>query len=207
MTVLSDYRLRLRRLLHDTSSTPPYWSDSNLNDYINQARNQVCAQTRCLRQLQSITLTSGTEVYSYPPGVIDVQGISVLFGNRRFPLRWYPFSFFNYAFRPYQTFTRLPASFSTYAENVYIAPVPDQNYSTEWDVAVTPSALVDDTVSDPIPLMYQPPIPFYAGYLAKYEQQAFEESSRFLNDYMLHLKMAIGQKFSARISHPEGYPL
>ncbi len=53
MTVLQDYLTQTRRLLHDASSQ--FWSDSELTDYINEARNKVVADTGCVR------ITVGTQ--------------------------------------------------------------------------------------------------------------------------------------------------
>jgi hypothetical protein len=87
---LSTYITQVRRLLHDLNGQ--YWSDSELTDYINDARNRVCKDTRCLRQqiVNFVTLTQGTEQYqlaslpmpSYLTGytIIDVMGINILWG-------------------------------------------------------------------------------------------------------------------------------
>lgn len=58
---LATYRLECRRLLHD--ATGKFWSDSELNDYINDARARVCSDTGCLRRLVTAYLSQGVEQY------------------------------------------------------------------------------------------------------------------------------------------------
>jgi hypothetical protein len=59
---LSSYRLEVRRLLHD--ATGKFWSDSELNDYVNAGRDRVAADTGCIRRLVTAYLSSGIEQYS-----------------------------------------------------------------------------------------------------------------------------------------------
>lgn len=61
-STLASYRTELRRLLHD--ATGKFWSDSELNDYINQARFRVAADTGCIRSLVTAYLSTGLEQYT-----------------------------------------------------------------------------------------------------------------------------------------------
>lgn len=61
--LLSDYETEVRRLLHDANAN--YWSNTDLDDYINQARNHVVTDTGCLRTLQSLYIQGGTEFYVF----------------------------------------------------------------------------------------------------------------------------------------------
>ncbi len=58
---LASYRLECRRLLHD--ATGRFWSNAELNDYINDGRERVCADTGCLRRLVTAYLSQGVEQY------------------------------------------------------------------------------------------------------------------------------------------------
>ncbi len=58
---LESYRLECRRLLHDASGK--YWSNTELNDYINEARLRVAAFTGCIRKLFTVYLSTGLEQY------------------------------------------------------------------------------------------------------------------------------------------------
>src|ERR1700686_2682462 len=86
-TTLSDYLAATRRKLHDASGQ--FWSDTELQSYINEARVRVVRDTGCYRKLQPLTLNANQEVYTFaedfPLGVdtIDVMGISVIWGQTR----------------------------------------------------------------------------------------------------------------------------
>lgn len=58
---LATYRTEVRRLLHD--STGKFWSNAELNDYINDARERVSADTGCLRSLVIGALSPSLEQY------------------------------------------------------------------------------------------------------------------------------------------------
>ncbi len=63
MPTLAQYRLECRRLLHD--STGRYWSNDELDDYINDARLRVTSDTGCLRRLVTAYLTTSREQYPF----------------------------------------------------------------------------------------------------------------------------------------------
>ena len=50
MATLNGYITEVRRLLHDANGN--FYSDSELTDYINGARDRVARDTGCLRKLQ-----------------------------------------------------------------------------------------------------------------------------------------------------------
>lgn len=61
MATLTSYITEVRRLLHDANGV--FWSDSELTDYINDARERIVRDTGCLRTLQvSSTPISNTGV-------------------------------------------------------------------------------------------------------------------------------------------------
>lgn len=58
---LSTYRLDCRRLLHD--ATGKYWTNAELNDFINDARLRTAAFTACVRKFFTVYLSANLEVY------------------------------------------------------------------------------------------------------------------------------------------------
>ena len=58
MATLNSYITEVRRLLHDANAN--FWTNPELTDYINDARNRVAADTSCSRSLASITLNVQT---------------------------------------------------------------------------------------------------------------------------------------------------
>lgn len=206
MGALNTYLLQTRRLLHDALGQ--FYSDTELTDDINQARNRVCTDTRCLRQLitnaaTGLTLTTAQEKYTFatylnsPVGiglrVVGISGITVYYGTLRRKLMRWSFTRVDALLRPWQSYQTLPIAFASMgATDVYIAPIPDQAYACDWEVAVTPVALATDADAETIPVMFTPPIPFYAAYLAKFNEQSFGESQLFYQEYLKHRTVARG---------------
>ena len=75
MTTLTQYEAQVADVLHD----PNYviWSATQLDSYINEARQQVVMDTGCLRSLQTSYVTAGQEAYTFGQvtgGVVTAGG-------------------------------------------------------------------------------------------------------------------------------------
>ncbi len=275
MATLSSYILGVRRLLHD--ATGQYWSDSELTDYINTARNRIVSDTGCNRLLQAIQVSQNIEAYSFgsvtgfvvndgrsgytsastviftggggtgaagtvtvgtngaitavnitnggsgytsaptitfgAPGAganvtatvlnistFDVINVTVVWGSVRIPLDYMAFTKFNRDMRGLVQFNNRPCVFSTYGQTtVYIGPIPDISYPTEWDTVITPVVLVNLTDVDTINFPYTDPVIFYAAYLAKFKEGEMTEADRFRAEYFRKAKEALGASFTRRI--------
>jgi hypothetical protein len=62
-TVQSDYVTQVQRLLHDANAQ--FWSVSELEDYINEARIRTVKDTGAYRQVQTVFFSTGVEVYPF----------------------------------------------------------------------------------------------------------------------------------------------
>jgi hypothetical protein len=193
-TTLQNYITQCQRLLHDTSAN--FWPVSELTDYINAGRNQIAQDSKCLRQLATtISLTAGTELYNIASSVatastpitnpvVDVLGISLYWGNTRFKMNYMAFSQFDAQVRAWQLYQSRPVIFTRMgALNIYVGPIPDQNYVTDWDVAVLPTPLVLTTDVDTIPPPWTDPVQYWACYLAKFKEQSMGEANIFKAQY------------------------
>jgi hypothetical protein len=60
---LADYITQVRRLLHDASGN--YWTDSDLTDYINDARFVIAMESGSIRCLYNFYLSAGQESYPF----------------------------------------------------------------------------------------------------------------------------------------------
>ena len=188
---LSTYRTETRRLLHDANAR--FWSNSQLDDYINEARRQVACDTHCLRSLETINFVANTETYavatltSKAERCVDILNITLIYGNQRIPLFWCAWTDFNAKFRVWQTNTNRPAAFSLYGmvpmATLYVQPVPNTAYTAEADICYVPIPLVDDSTVDEIVYPCTKPVAFYAAHLAKYSEQSYGEAQTFLVDY------------------------
>lgn len=201
--VLSDYITQTRRLLHD--ATGQFWSNAELTDYINQGRNRVAQDSKCLRQLLTgVTLTSNVENYSVaalPNGsqIIDIMGISIYWGNTRIKLQYKPWTQFDAEFRYWQNMQSRPIAFSRLgALTVYVGPKPDQNYTSDWDIAYLPNVLVSDNTAEQIPDLFTSPVKYYAAYLAKFKEQSYGEAEMFKGEYGQNI-MQIARSYMTRV--------
>lgn len=200
---LNDYITATRRLLHD--ATAQYWSDQELTDYINQGRNRVAQDTKCLRQLATnITLTNNVENYTVsalPNGaqVVDIMGISIYWGNTRIKLQYKPWTQFDAEFRYWQNMQSRPIAYSRLGGlQVYIGPKPDQNYNSDWDIAYMPQPLVSNNSTEEIPDLFTSPVKYYAAYLAKFKEQSYGESEMFKQRYNEDV-MQIARAYMTRV--------
>jgi len=207
--MLTFYTTQTQRLLHDTSAQ--FWPTTELADYINEARNRVCMDTRCLRQLVTgLALTPQTEVYvpqsflgSSGQYYVDTIGITLYWGSERIKLTFCPFTRFDAYYRRYQSYFQRPVCFSKIgATAIYLGPNPDQAYVTDWDVALTPQPLVSDSTPEQIPIPFQEPVQYYAAYKAKWKEQAMGEAQIFLKQYQQTLSWCIRAFNAWRVPNP-----
>lgn len=184
--LLSQYRERTRWLLNDAQGN--YWTNDELNSYINEAREKTATVTSCVRKFQTGTLLAGIDKYLFTTllptdgtRTVDILGIQPHFGNTRYSLRKYPYAYLTAFYRPWTNYRQLPVAFAKYGPNViYVAPMPNVDYAdTEFDTAVLPENLVNDNTVDQIPLNYPDAVKYYAARLAKIRQQQYEEALAF----------------------------
>lgn len=213
MPTLSTYLSRTRRLLTDSNST--YYSDAELTDCINVGRKRVALDTACLRSLEEVTLTDGTESYAIPTSTsklarcIDVLNIVVDWGNQRVPLIQMVWSEFSANLRVWQNFENMPAAYSKYGAplgSIYIGPVPNQNYTSRWDIIYIPADLVDGSSTDELAYPYDDPVPYYAAYTAKYRQQSYGEAALYEQQYRQKAAWAISSTYTRILPSVYSYP-
>jgi len=206
MATLSSEILDTRRLLHDANGN--YWQDSELTDYINAARRRVVADTGCNRVLQTQNLLVGQETYllsALPQGnsTIDILNLTCLWGSSRYVLNYMPFTEFNSKMRAWQSFQSRPAVWTRYGQGtVYVGPIPDQTYVSEWDTVCTVADLVNMADTETIMFPYTESIPYYAAYKAKYKEQSYDEASIFHEEYKSKTFTAIRSAMTRRLPTP-----
>jgi hypothetical protein len=217
---LTTYIDRTRRLLHDSKAA--FYSDADLTDYVNQSRQQVCRDSACLRTLIPSTsvalagMVANQEVYDYSTftgsgvfatigtRIVDIFGIDVYWGSTRIKLFQYPWTKFDTDLRYWQNYRGRPGAFSRFASGtqVYVGPVPDQAYAADWDVVTVDIDLVTNSTTDSIPLPYQMPVPYYAAYLAKFNEQSYGESEAFEMQYRKHILSSMATNSRRVIVNP-----
>ncbi len=116
----------------------------------------------------------------------DIIEVSVVWGSERYQLDWYPFSQLSKYIRTWlaTNYQRQPIAWAVYGEQqIFISPPPDQSYLCELDTIILPTDLVDNTTNDPIPVLNQDCIKFYAAHLAKFNNEAYGEAEIFKARY------------------------
>lgn len=200
---LALYILAVRRLLHE--AVPNVYTDAQLTDYINEARNRVVGDTGCNRKLQLFSTVAGQEVNSftalpYGASTIDVLNVTLIWGNSRIVLDYKPFTAINAQLRAWVQLQSRPVVWSQYGQgSFYVAPVPDQVYQMEIDTVVLPAPLINTTDVDILVYPYTLPVSYYAAYLAKMNEQMESESSFFYSKYIDNIKTALRSTVTRRI--------
>ena len=203
---LSSYITQTRRLLHDANAN--FWTDPELTDYINDARNRLVRDTGVLRTIQASATVANQEIYPFsalPQGVqtMDILNVNLYWGNSRVPMRYLPWTQFNAELRFWQNYVGRPIAFSLYGpQQFYLAPVPDQVYVLEIDTVIEPTALVNGTDVDPIPDPWTGPVPFYAAYLAKFKEQSYGEAELFNQQYKNRVQSVLTGTYTRRMPDP-----
>lgn len=209
MGQLSTYLTQVRQLLHDPNGQ--MWPDSELTGYINLARRRVARDTYCLRQLDTgVTLVTGQERYvidstvsaTYQGRVVAIIGIDLYWGNTRYPLWYAPWTVFSRNMRMWTQMLQRPTVFTRQgALTVYVGYTPDQNYVTDWDIAIVPMDLVNDSTVEELVPPFVDIVQWWTAHLAKFKEQAMGEAEIFQTKYKQEVLNA-QRSFQLFVSNP-----
>lgn len=209
--MLTKYITQVRRRISDPNAQ--YWSDSELTDDINDARVRIAGDTKCLRQvITNVTLPTGQELYNIPTTLnggtpanmglqaLEVYSVTIYWGNMRVICQNRSFTEQNAKLRIFQNYTTRPGSLAIVGgSSAYINPVPDQPYSSDWDVVFAPLPLVSDATVETLPTVFQPLVQWYAAHLAKYNDQSLTEANDvFYKKYIMERAACMYHFFSMR---------
>ena len=200
---LAQYITQCRRLLHDANGN--FYTDQELTDYINDARNRLVRDTGCLRTIQTSATVTNQETYpfsSLPQGLqtMDIININLYWGNSRLPLLYRPWTDFNAQLRYWQNYSGRPIAYSMYGpQTFYLGPVPDQVYTMELDTVIEPTALVNATDTDTIPDIWTQPVAYYASHTAKFKEQSYGESEIFKQQYIKNVQALLAGTYTRRL--------
>lgn len=147
----------------------------------------------------AVTFTYYQEAYQFSAvqipantSIIDVSNITAVWGNTRYVLQTMPWSMYNARMRSYVSFQQRPAVWSKFGQTtIFIGPIVDQAYVTEWDCVLAPAPLVAVSDVETITYPYSEPVAFYACYLAKIKDSSWDEAKVFEQEYMNKVKHAI----------------
>ena len=203
---LSGYITQTRRLLHDVNGN--FWTDAELTDYINDGRNTLVRDCGCNRVLQTYTAPSGVETISFsalPQGTktIDLINVNLYWGNSRVPLYYLAWTDFNAQLRYWQNYTGRPIAYSMYGpKQLYIGPVPDQNYVMEFDTVVEVDPMASGSDVETLPAPFTEAVPYFAANIAKYQEQSYGEAEIFKQEYTKHVLEILNGTYTRRLPTP-----
>lgn len=208
--VLSDYLTATQRLLHDANSR--FWSVTELTDYINEGRSRITTDTGCLRSpTEAVSVLTGVDSYnlgsmtSKTTRAVDILNFTLIWGDQRIPLLYSAWTKFSADLRLWVNNTTRPCVWTRVGMSpglIYLAPVPDQNYSAEADIIYTPIPLVTNADVDELAYPFNIAVAFYAAYKAKLKEQAYGEADFFLKEYARKGMEAVNAVYTRRLPNP-----
>lgn len=200
--MLTTYQQQVQRLLHDVNAQ--LYPLTDLTIYINEARQQIAAESMSVRAVLTFTTTGSVKSYALssivtgmPTGgsyvlvvrkaAVTVSGISVRIDMR--PWDW----FFNYCVcNPVQTAGN-PNTWSQLGTgqggNLYFYPTPSTTETVTVDCVIIPVNLVDDTTPEILGYPWVNAVKYYAAYYAYMNSQRNADADRMLQLYKLHMQM------------------
>lgn len=212
---LSNYLFRTRFFLRDSNAQ--FWSDTQLIQFVNQARADVIRDTACTRGIGIITLNAGQELYTYgtvlaalqsnpnipaqvtPVDVVKVLAMNINWNNIRYTLNELPWIDFSSVYRSIPSYQYVPVIWSQYDyQSFYVAPIPSQTYTMECDCMYLPQDLTSyPSIDNAILAPWNDLVPICAAYWAKYYEQSWGEVQNFMGLYAneLQLKLAMYPQF------------
>lgn len=136
--------------------------------------------------------TGAAAVASVPDfNTLDTMNITVDWGQTRVTLNTMSFTEFQASVRAWQGYTQRPGVRAPYGQTQwYIGPIPDQFYVSEWDTVMNPPALVLNTDVSVVQYPYTECVPYYAAHVAKFQEQSYAESDKYLDLYQRKMQYA-----------------
>lgn len=202
MGALTAYQAQVQDLLHDPLGS--MWPVSTLPAYINEARNRVCKDSKCLRQVitnaqySSLVFNQGVEFITpqtflpapFGANLADVLGISITVNQQRLKLIQKPYTWLDAWMRSWVNYQQWPQFWARVSPiQIVIAPIPNIAYTCDWDISSIPQPLVTDNDVEQIPAQFTESVQYYAAYKAKLKQQSQGEADMFFRNYLRTLGM------------------
>jgi hypothetical protein len=136
-----------------------------------------------------------------PVQVIDILGISCIWGLMRYTLNWLPFSPFQAFCRANTSTTSRPGVWAMYEQQqvIYLYPIPDQTYTMEWDTVSLPNDLSSGSdVDTQVLLPWADAVKYYAAHVALLKLQNFAQAEYLHRKYQARVKEIINTKRDRR---------
>jgi hypothetical protein len=214
------YITQLRRLLRDANGSffPLPDPNAELLSYVNDARQAVASDTGANRVLlpqgsPGTTLIgptkanpTGVEFYPYSAvtavNILSVLDIYVSYSGIRYPLDYAAYSTIGRSpARMLIGYVDRPVCYSVFGQGISIAPLPFQNFPTEWDVIPQIPVLIDDTTVETIPTPFQLSVRHYAAFMAWLGLQQTARAKEQFGIYMGLTQFCSVRQYQRRLAH------
>lgn len=200
--MLNSYISTTQRLLQNPSSaSAKLYTNADLTIYINLARQQMAAETECVRTTATLALVNGTISYPFntvtvPSGYqsiisariisVSISGTPTLMDGR--PWEW----FFAYYLSNGAVASGVPARWAQQGQGlngtIFFNPTPNGSYTASIDAACVPINLVDDTTTEVIPYPWTDAVPYYAAYYALMGAQRVTDADVMFRRYQQYAR-------------------
>ena len=196
---LSDLRIATRRYINETSTSNTHFTDSELNDYINQAVQFLAVEMEWNIQTDTAVAIQDQALYQLPTDFIEL--VDVYFNNTKMIIldrvdlgtvspQWQN--------DPSGT-PKICYRFDRNTIGVYNPPDSTQaGFLIQINYVRLPAELLTDTDIPDLHTAFQVCLPFYAAYICHHRLGNEKASDRNLQQFEIHRKklMAIVDKFS-----------
>lgn len=196
---LSTLRTTVRRLVNEEDSTNSHFTESEINDYLNQAVTFLGTQMEWDTQIDQATAVQDQSLYQLPDDFIAL--VDVYFNNKKLVIL--ERADLAELSTVWQT---TPSSIPTVAYKADTAtlglyPAPDATqagFIIQIQYVQLPATLITDTDVPDLHTAFQMCLPFYAAFLCDYKLGNQKSSDRHLQMYDAHRKalMSKVQKYS-----------
>lgn len=202
MASLATLRTATRRYINETDSTNSHFTDSELNDYLNQAISFLGTQMEWPEQLDQATAVSGQALYQLPGDFIELTDIYFNSVNpvKLVILEREDLGQISPAWQTDPAST--PRIAYRYNRNtIGLYPPPDGNqtdYTIQIQYIYMPAALSGDTDVPDLHPAFQMCLPFYAAFLCESRLGNDKKAELQLTNFDRHRKalMSKVQKYS-----------
>jgi hypothetical protein len=174
-----------------------FFADSDVDDMVNEALQVISSEADWpwLQAATTFSTVSGTQGYT-PPSDWSVTRVLSIDGYK--PLEWRSLP----EIRGVETtFTSRPTAFTTNAETILLAPVPDGAYTVRHDYSVSESDLVSDTDEPLLPAQFHFAVVAKAAELMHLRQRDTQRAAAQMTEYTTWLTRM--RRHMARSSAPK----
>lgn len=187
--MLATYRTQTAQLLQNPAAPSPLYSISDLDLWINRARQQLAGEGECIRVLGTVPTVAAQRPYSFAAinlGTSSITGINIPAHVRMLtynvgagqafidPRAWEWFNRYYLATPVPQS--GAPANWAQLGQGAqgsfYVDPIPDAVYTINADTVCLPIDLVDDTTVEAIPSLWRDAVCYFSAYLALLSAQS-----------------------------------